>query len=195
MPRRASRSKTRLADAPEDSHVALGAQAADGSIRTAIVADEWMAAFSKASGALRVCTGIAHCSKAISRPPPAGTLALVRADNRTRRVRSHRPGRDDRGRSGQCRRAARGTRCRLAGTGERAPRSVRVDAAGASAPFLEQARARTRIEFIAGTPWRWADAPPAAFASAIDLMSGRYGAAPPAPALDAVRLLRPALCG
>jgi hypothetical protein len=42
-------------------------------------------------------------------------------------------------------------------------------------------------------PWRWVEAPPAAFAAAIDLLSGRYGAAPRAASLDVAKLLRPAL--
>jgi type II secretion system protein L len=181
-----------LADAPEDSHVALGAQAADGSIRTAIVADEWMAAFSKGSARCGLHwdralleSDLAPASAGTWRwcAPTIGHAGFVRTDRGATiavgpATADALPAELD---------------AVLAGAGERAPRSVRVDAAGAGAPFLAQARARTRIEFIAGTPWRWADAPPAAFASAIDLMSGRYGAAPPAPALDAVRLLRPAL--
>lgn len=181
-----------LADAPEDSHVALGAQAADGSIRTAIVADEWMAAFSKASARCGLHwdralleSDLAPASAGTWRwcAPTIGHAGFVRTDRGATIAVG--PATADA--------LPAELAAALAGVGERAPRSVRVDAAGANAPFLAEARTRTRIEFIAGTPWRWADAPPAAFASAIDLLSGRYGAAPPAPALDAVKLLRPAL--
>jgi hypothetical protein len=81
----------------------------------------------------------------------------------------------------------------LAGAGERRPRSVRVDAAGASAALLANARAATRVEFVAGAPWRWSEAPPSAFAGAIDLLSGRYGPTPTAPPAQWAKMLRPAL--
>jgi hypothetical protein len=38
-----------LAGAPEDSHLALAAQAADGTLRVAIVANAWMRSFTAAS--------------------------------------------------------------------------------------------------------------------------------------------------
>ena len=38
-----------LADAPEESHVAQAAQAADGRVRTAIVSDAWMREFAAGS--------------------------------------------------------------------------------------------------------------------------------------------------
>lgn len=181
-----------LADAPEDSHVALGAQASDGSIRTAIVAENWMAAFLSASARCGL-----HWDRALLESdlapaaggtwrwcaPTVGQAGFVRTDRGATIAVG--PAAAD---APPAELAAA-----LAGAGGRAPRSVRVDAAGASASFLAQARAHTHIEFVAGTPWRWPDAPAAAFASAIDLMSGRYGAAPPAPALDAAKLLRPAL--
>jgi hypothetical protein len=77
--------------------------------------------------------------------------------------------------------------------GADAPKTIRVDAEGASAAFLARARSITGIEFVAGTPWRWTEASATAFAGAIDLLCGRYGAAPRTLARDAGRLLRPAL--
>ena len=81
----------------------------------------------------------------------------------------------------------------LARGGAQLPRVVRVDADGASPALLSRARALTGIEFVAGTPWHWADATPAAFSGAIDLLSGRYGAEASRPAADLSLLLRPAL--
>jgi hypothetical protein len=81
----------------------------------------------------------------------------------------------------------------LARGGADAPRTVRVDADGASPALLSRARALTGVEFVAGTPWHWANATPAAFAGAIDLLSGRYGAEASRPAVNLGRLLRPAL--
>src|SRR5439155_26278799 len=81
----------------------------------------------------------------------------------------------------------------LARGGADLPRMVRVDADGASPALLSRARALTGIEFVAGTPWRWANATPPAFAGAIDLLSGRYGAEASRPAANLSRLLRPAL--
>jgi general secretion pathway protein L len=59
--------------------------------------------------------------------------------------------------------------------------------------LLDRARALTGVEFVAGTPWRWADAAPGAFAGAIDLFCERFGRNAARPALDFRRLLRPAL--
>src|SRR5438876_1017587 len=68
-----------------------------------------------------------------------------------------------------------------------------ADAPGASPALLSRARALTGVEFVAGTPWHWANATPAAFAGAIDLLSGRYSAEASRPAVNLGRLLRPAL--
>jgi hypothetical protein len=71
---------------------------------------------------------------------------------------------------------------------------VRVDADGANAPLLANARKETRIEFVAGKPWRWSEATPAAFANAIDLLTGRYSAAvASAQRADLAKRFRPAL--
>jgi general secretion pathway protein L len=181
-----------LAGAPEESHIALGPQAADGSIRTAILAEDWMRAFAAASARCGIDWDAALLESDLA-PAAAGTWRwCARAVDAPGFVRT------DRGATIAVGPAAADAppaelAAALAAASQYAPRSVRVDAAGASASFLAQARARTRVEFVAGTPWRWADAPAAAFAGAIDLLTGRYGAAPPTAALDPARLLRPAL--
>ena len=181
-----------LADAPEDSHIALGAQAADGRIRAAIVADEWMAAFLGASArcGVRWDRALLESDLAPAAPgtwrwcaPAVAQPGFVRTDRDATIAVS--PAAAD---APPAELAAA-----LAGAGERAPRSVRVDAGGAGGSLLARARELTHIEFVAGTPWRWADAPPGAFGAAIDLLGGRYGAAPPAAAFDVAKLLRPTL--
>ena len=181
-----------LADAPEDSHIAFGAQAADGRIRAAIVADEWMASFLGASTRCGVRWDRALLESDLA-PAAAGVWRWCAPT-------VAQPGfaRTDRDATIAVGPAATDAPpaelvAALAGARERAPRSIRVDAGGASASLLARAGELTRVEFVAGTPWRWADAPPAAFGNAIDLLSGRYGAAPPAASFDVARLLRPAL--
>ena len=80
----------------------------------------------------------------------------------------------------------------LAGSEERRPGIVRVDVGGATPALLNRAKAKTDIEFVAGAPWHWPNADANAFASAIDLQSGIYDAAPPARKVDPLRVLRPA---
>jgi hypothetical protein len=81
----------------------------------------------------------------------------------------------------------------LARGGSDAPKTIRIDADGSTAALLARARSATGVEFVAGTPWRWTDASPAAYAGAIDLLCGSYGAPQRAPGLGVGRLLRPAL--
>jgi type II secretion system protein L len=181
-----------LADAPEDSHVAQAAQAADGSVRTAIVSDAWMREFAAGSKRCGIQWQRALLESDLA-TTPSGTWRWCAPS-------TSQPGfvRTDRGATIAIGAAIADAlpaelALALAGAGERAPRSVRVDAAGASAALLANARAQTRVEFAAGTPWRWSEASPAAFASAIDLLTGSYGPARRSEAVDRVRLLRPAL--
>ncbi len=181
-----------LADAPDDSHVALAAQRADGGLRVAIVADAWMAAFVAAS---RRCDLIWNRALLESDLAPATPRAW-----RWCATSIARPGfvRTDRGATiavGPAQGDAPPVELALAlsrGGGD-APKTIRIDADGTTAALLARARSATGVEFVAGTPWRWAEASPAAYAAAIDLLTGRYGALPRAPALDAGRLMRPAL--
>ena len=181
-----------LADAPEDSHVALDAQRGDGGLRVAIVAQTWMSAFVSASQRCGLFWDRAVLESDLAPAPArswrwcAGSIAqpgFVRTDRGATIAVG--PAQGDAPPAELALALARG--------GAEAPRTVRVDADGASPALLNRARAITGVEFVAGAPWHWADATPAAFASAIDLLSGRYGAEASRPAVDLRRLLRPAL--
>jgi type II secretion system protein L len=181
-----------LADAPDESHVGLAEQRAEGGLRVAIVADAWMAAFVAASR---------RCDLDWDRAVLESDLALtVPRTWRWCATAVGRPGfvRTDRGASvavGPAQGDAPPVELALTLSrgGADAPKTIRVDAEGATSALLTQARTATGVEFVAGTPWRWAEAPAAAYAGAIDLLCGRYGAPPRSLAGDAGRLLRPAL--
>lgn len=182
-----------LADAPENSHVALAPQAADGSVRTAIVADEWMRAFMASSERCGVDWDRALLESDLAPAAPGNWRWCAASVTKTGFVRTDRGATIAVG-------PANGDSppdelvLALASAGERAPRSVRVDADGASATLLANARKETRVEFAGGKPWRWSEATPTAFANAIDLLTGRYGTAvPSAQRADLARLFRPAL--
>ena len=181
-----------LADAPGDSHVALAAQRADGRLRVAIVADAWMAAFASASR---------RCDLDWDRVILESDLALTAPGTwRWCATSVTRPGfvRSDRGATIAVG-AAQGDAppaelaLALARGGVDAPKTIRVDAEGATPALLARARSSTGVEFIAGAPWRWAEASATAYAGAIDLLCGRYGAPPRTLARDLRRRLRPAL--
>ena len=181
-----------LADAPEASHIALAPQAPDGTVRTAIVADDWMRAFAAGSKhcVIEWDRALLECDLATAAPgiwrwcaASVNDVGFVRTDNGApigvgRASADVPPGE---------------LVLALAGAGDRAPANVRVDAAGASPALLAHASKETRVEFVPGATWRWTDASPAAFAGAIDLLTGDYGAPLHADAADFVRLLRPAL--
>ena len=182
-----------LADAPEDSHVAFAPQSADGSVRAAIVANDWMRAFVASSERCGVRWDRALLESDLA-PPASGSWRWCAAS-----VAAAGFVRTDRGATiavgpvhgemppGELTLA-------LSSAGEKTPRSVRVDADGASAALLANARKETRVEFATGKGWRWFEATPAAFASAIDLLTGGYSAAAPkARRADLAKLLRPAL--
>ncbi|MDQ2962592.1 MAG: type II secretion system protein GspL [Pseudomonadota bacterium] len=181
-----------LADAPEDSHVALDAQRADGGLRVAIVARAWMSAFVLASQRCGLSWDRAVLESDLAPAPTrswrwcAGSIAqpgFVRTDRGATIAVG--PAQGDAPPAELALALARG--------GADAPQTVRVDAGGASPTLLDRARAITGVEFVAGTPWHWVDATRAVFAGAIDLLSGRYGAEASRPAIDLRRLLRPAL--
>jgi type II secretion system protein L len=181
-----------LADQPDESHLALATQLADGSLRVAIIANAWMAAFVAASRRcdLRWDRVLLESDLALAAPRIWRWCATSIA----------RPGfvRTDRGATiavGPARGDAPPVELALALSrgGSDAPKTIRIDADGITAAFLAGARRDTGVECVAGTPWRWAGAPAAAYAGAIDLLSGRYGAAPRSPQIGVGRLLRPAL--
>jgi type II secretion system protein L len=182
-----------LADAPEDSHVAHASQMADGSVRAAIVADGWMRAFIASSERCSVDWDRALLESDLA-PAAPGTWRWCAAS-------VTKPGfvRTDRGPTivvgpangdsppGELMLA-------LSSAAAQAPRTVRVDADGANAALLANARKETRIEFVAGKPWRWSEATPAAFANAIDLLTGPYSAVvASAQRADFAKRFRPAL--
>jgi len=181
-----------LADAPEDSHVAFGNARSGNGLPVAIVASSWMAAFAAASQRCGLAWDRAVLESDLAQVPARGWRWCAASITQPGFVRTHRgatiavgPAQADAPPAELALALARG--------GADAPPTVRVDAEGAAAALLNRARAMTGVEFVAGTPWRWADAAPAAFAGAINLLSGRFGAnaARPAPAMR--RLLRPAL--
>jgi len=181
-----------LAGAADDSHIAVAGQRADGGLRVAIVADAWMAAFVAQSR---------RCGIDWDRAVLEADLALSAAGTwRWCAPSIAEPGfvRTDRGATiavGPAQGDALPAELSLAlsRSGAGTPRAVRVDAEGASAGFLARARAATRIEFTAGTPWHWAEAAPAAYSGAIDLLSGRYGPQLRSASPGLLRALRPAL--
>ena len=181
-----------LAEGSEESHVALGPPSDDGRRRVAIVSAAWMDAFVSGS----------------QRSDIEWDRAVLEADLAEIAPQTWRwcapsiasPGfvRTDQGASIAVGPAQGGTlpmelSLALSRGGASAPRTVRVDADGATPAFLAAARAATGAEFAAGRPWRWAEATLAAHASAIDLLSGRYGRQGPSRSIGAARALRPAL--
>ncbi|HEX8010153.1 MAG TPA: type II secretion system protein GspL [Casimicrobiaceae bacterium] len=181
-----------LAEAPDHSHVALAAQRADGSLRVAILAHGWMAAFVAASR---------RCGIAWDRALLESDLALAEARTWHWCATSiAQPGfvRTDRGATFAVGPADDGAppeelALALSRSGTGTPRTIRIDADGATAALLASARSATGVEFVVGKPWRWAEAPLAAYAGAIDLLTGRYGAPPRSLAQARSRLLQPAL--
>jgi type II secretion system protein L len=181
-----------LAGAPEDSHLALAAQAADGTLRVAIVANAWMRSFTAASARSGLTWRRIIVESDLAQPPAGGWCWCSTALDRPGFVRTAL------GASiavGPARGDAPPDELTLALAGGRGPRprGVRVDIDGLAPALLARARELTGVEFTQGKAWLWSAAAPTAFATAIDLQSGAYGPAPAAPRLDIVRMLRPAL--
>ncbi len=181
-----------LADAPDESHVAVGSERSSSGLRVAIVASSWMAAFVAASQRGGLIWDRAVLESDLALAPARGWRWCAASVGEPGFVRTHGgatiavgPVQGDAPPAELALALARG--------GADAPQTVRVDAAGATPLLLERARALTGVEFVAGTPWRWADAAPGAFAGAIDLLCERFGLNAARPALDFRRLLRPAL--
>ena len=180
-----------LAGAPEESHVAAGPQAADGSIRVAVVSDHWMQTFVQQSQRCGIRWRRVLLESDLASPPPGGWCWCAASLAQSGFVCT------DRGASMAIGPAHGGEPpeeliAALAGSEERRPGIVRVDVGGATPALLNRAKAKTDIEFVAGAPWHWPNADANAFASAIDLQSGIYDAAPPARKVDPLRVLRPA---
>ena len=181
-----------LADTPDESHIAVGSERSSTGLRVAIVASNWMAAFVAASQRVGLNWDRAVLESDLALAPARGWRWCAASVGEPGFVRTHGgatiavgPAQGDSPPAELALALARG--------GADAAQTVRVDAAGATAMFLDCARALTGVEFVAGTPWRWADAAPGAFAGAIDLFCERFGRNAARPALDFRRLLRPAL--
>jgi general secretion pathway protein L len=181
-----------LADAPEASHVALSPTRGSDGWRVAVVAHSWMAAFSAASARQDLTWDRALLESDLALAPARAWRWCAASVRQSGFVRTQHgatlavgPAQADAPPAELTLALARG--------GADAPQSVRVDAEGAAPALLQHARTITGIEFVAGTPWRWSDAAPGAFAGAIDLLTGPFGARADRPATDWRRLLRPAL--
>ena len=184
-----------LAESPDDSHVALAAQRADGGLRAAIIGNAWMGAFVAASNRCDLVWDRVLLESDLAPAPPRSWRWCATSVAQPGFVRT------DRGATiavgpaqGQGDSAPVELVLALARGGADAPRTIRIDAEGASPALLAGARSATGVEFVFGTPWRWAEASPGAYAGAIDLLSGRYGARPHSVGPGVGRSLRPALC-
>ncbi|HWZ71592.1 MAG TPA: type II secretion system protein GspL [Casimicrobiaceae bacterium] len=180
-----------LAGAPEDSHVAPGRQAADGSLRVAIVGAAWIRAFQAASKRCAIRWQRVLLESDLATPPAGGWCWCAESLEHAGFVRidggssisvgpSHGAGLPEE------------LALALAGSGRRPP-LVRVNVAGVDQALLERARAQTGVEFTTGPPWHWSGAEAAAFDTAIDLQVGAFDTGSAAPRTDVVRLFRPAL--
>jgi type II secretion system protein L len=181
-----------LAGAPEDNHIALGTQGADGKVRVAIVAEAWMHAFMAASARAGIRWRRIVLESDLAQPPTGGWCWCA-------------PGLD---RAGFVRTADGATLAvgpamgntppaelvlAIAGSQAQRPRQIRADVAGITPALLAQAGQATAVEFAAGTPWRWSAAASGAYQAAIDLQTSAHTGVVAAPKVDVVQLLRPAL--
>lgn len=181
-----------LAGAPEESHAAFGAQSADGTVRGVIVSASWLRAFNAGSQRAGIRWDRIVLESNLARPPASGWCWCARSTTEAGFVVT------DRGTSiGVGAARADGLPAELAlaikATGQHAPRVVRVDIEGIGSERLARAKAQTGIEFTPGAPWRWSEATPQAFASAIDLATTGANAGEPSPRSTTLRLFRPAV--
>ena len=72
------------------------------------------------------------------------------------------------------------------------PPEIRIER-DADAADLARWQRDSGVPCVAGSAWRWAAAPAAAFAEAVDLLQGEFALAPPAPRGARARLFAPAL--
>src|SRR5258705_5673454 len=139
-----------LAGVPEDSHIALGAQGADGSLRVAIVAEAWMRAVAAASARIGVRWRRIVLESDLAQPPSGGWCWCAPALDRAGFVRTA---------EGSTLAVGPATSeappaelvLALAGSRGQRPRQVRVDVAGITPALLAQAATATGVEFVAGT--------------------------------------------
>jgi type II secretion system protein L len=180
-----------LAGAPEDSHAAFGAQRADGTVRGAVVVASWMRDFAAGSDRAGIRWDRVILESDLARPPAHGWCWCARATTDAGFVIT------DRGASigvGAARDMGVPPELALAiaAAGQHAPRTIRVDTAGIDPERLAKATAQTGVAFSAGVPWRWAEAAPQVFASAVDLKMAGPDAFSASSRSEALRMWRPA---
>ncbi|HEY2862749.1 MAG TPA: type II secretion system protein GspL [Casimicrobiaceae bacterium] len=181
-----------LAGSPDDSHAAFGGQAADGTVRAAIVTASWMHTFAAGSARERIRWDRVVLESDLARPPAHGWCWCARSLADAGFVVT------DRGTSigvGPARDAGLPAELALAihAAREHAPQVIRVDIEGVDPERLAQAKAQTDVAFSAGNPWRWFDATPQQFASAVDLQATGGDVATATSRSEAMRLFRPAI--
>lgn len=181
-----------LASALEENHIAPGPQGSDGRLQVAIVAQAWMRAF--VAGSVRA--GIAWrrilLESDLAQPPGGGWCWCASSLDRAGFTRT-----------GEGTTLAVGPAkgdsppeelvLAVAGARKHRPAQVRADVAGATPALLAAATQATGVPFVAGAPWRWSAATPAAFKAAINLQTSSGAGATPATKVDFSRLFRPAL--
>ena len=181
-----------LAGVPEDSHIAAGPQGSDGRVQVAIVAQTWMRAFAAGSARAGIPWRRILLESDLAQPPSGGWCWCASALDRTGFVRT-----------------AEGTTLAVgpatgnappqelvlavAGSRKNRPTQVRADVADGTPALLAAATEATGVPFVAGAPWRWSAATPAAFRAAINLQTSFNAGAAPTTRVDLSRLFRPAL--
>ncbi len=185
-----------LAGPPEAQHLAAGAQQPDGHVRVAIVGRALVAAL---TGAAIRRGPLARLGRVVVEPELAADFAGWRwcageSDGGDGFVRRPDGSAFPVGAPGAGNRLPVELLLALdqARRDGAPPGEVRVDAA-----IDEAARVRwtseTRIPFSGGDAWRWREAPPSAFAGAIDLLQGDFALTPAAERGGRGRLFAPAL--
>ena len=170
-------------------HVAVSSQARDGRVRVAIVARTLVDAIVEACP--RATRIVAECDLAVPASDWRWCAREPRAAGFVRRSDGSAFPTDPPSAEGALP-AVLALALTQARRGDVPPTRVRVEATIA-AQLLARWHRETGVEFVAGAPWEWEAAGPAAFGAAIDLLPIRREAASAAPRHQLRRLLAPAL--
>jgi type II secretion system protein L len=180
-----------LAGPPHEQQLAVSPRQPDGTVRAVIVERSWLAAIADGNGMLPQPARI--IAEAELAPPAPGWrwCASESRDGFVRRSDGAAFPVDATDGSAQLppELAVAIAEATRDGT---APAEILVDAPIAEAELARWQR-ETGVAFRRGTPWRWHDAPPPAFAAALDVLPGARPAARPASAPPRLRLFAPAL--
>jgi hypothetical protein len=181
-----------LAGSPDESHAAFGGQGMDGTVRGAIVTASWMRAFAAGSAREAIRWDRVLLESDLAWPPADGWCWCARSLADAGFIVTDRgtsigvgPARDT-GLPAELALAIRAAR-------EHAPDMIRVDIEGINPERLAEAKTQTAVAFSAGRPWRWFDATPQQFASAVDLQATGADVATATSRSEAMRLFRPAI--